>query len=309
LDFFRSWWDWCTESFGHMFLGVTAPILFIAAFAVLVVAKGGGGLPSPPRSEIAGVCLFATPGTGEACGTLAASFPLGSLTVNTATPVLSTPTPVPRTYTVQPGDSLSLICAAEVPELAVDTCIEEVVALSDLAGPDSIVAGQSLRLPGTAAPATGSARRTPTPAATAPDPAPQATEEAEPTPEEEPEAEAAPDGTEAGEPNGEGTPESEGVEAESTPQVEAEDEVEPTATAVGSLVPLLTPLEVAPDATLPPDFDDARLYVVEVGDSVLSICFGEVPDMPADECARLVVLLNDLGGPDEIYANQGLLLP
>ena len=307
MDPVRSWWDWCSESFGHMFLGVTAPILLIAALAVLITAgNGGSSFPQPPRSDVAGVCLDTGDSTPPpACQTPGPNAPANGLIIDTATPATPTPTPAPRTYTVQPGDTLFVICASEAPDLPLDTCVAEVVNLSDLGGPDEIVAGQTLLLPGSVPSPANSARlRTPTPA-----PAQQAIVESGPaTPDENDDAESV-TATEAA-PDPEPSPtDGAGSNPESTPVPEAGQEAE--APAPASLVPILSPLDVSPEATLPPDFDvsDAWLYVVQPGESILRICFEQVPDLPADECALLVVLLNDLGGPDEIYAHQGLLLP
>ncbi len=53
--------------------------------------------------------------------------------------------PAPKTYVVQPGDSLAAICAAEAP-LALD-CINAVVSLNGLTSPDQIAVGETLTLP------------------------------------------------------------------------------------------------------------------------------------------------------------------
>lgn len=303
MDLVRTWWEWCTESFGHMFLGVTAPILLIAAFVILVSA-GDGDLPMPPRTDIAGVCLHATPSAGDAaCAGSDAANASGALLIDTATPVPATPTPPPRNYTVQPGDALSVICAAEAPDMEVETCIAETVSLSELGGPDEIVAGQTIRLPGTATSgASDSPRPTPTPA-------PELTQEPDEESIQEPEEEAEPavEAPEAA--DGEGEPEE--VAVEDAPETDGDPEPGPETTPAASLVPMLQPLDVDPEAPLPEDYDidDAWLYVVQPGESILGICGEQVPDMPADECARYVVVLNELDGPDEIYAHQGLLLP
>ena len=57
------------------------------------------------------------------------------------------PTPVPATYTIQPGDSLSAICASNAPHLTTDSCILQVVQLNALVDPGQIAVGQTLLLP------------------------------------------------------------------------------------------------------------------------------------------------------------------
>jgi murein DD-endopeptidase MepM/ murein hydrolase activator NlpD len=64
--------------------------------------------------------------------------------------IAQTPTPEPPTYVVQPGDTLF-----EIAQRA-GTTVEELVALNQLADPDSLEVGQVLRLPSSvAAPAAG----------------------------------------------------------------------------------------------------------------------------------------------------------
>jgi hypothetical protein len=202
---------------------------------------------------------------------------------------------------VQAGDTLSLICSAEVPEMPVDTCVAAVVRLSGLGGPDEIVEGQTLRLPAsTAATPTTSTRpnggatatRTPQPPAAAP----AVVFEPEPAGDEDDVSEGTTeDSADASKPSAslvalgpDGLPPS------------------PTPTATATAVPTATPVP-----TLPPGFDreDATLYTVQPGDSLLTICAEQVPQYSVPDCVYLVVELNDLQGPDQVYAHQGILLP
>ena len=293
----QSWWDWCAESFGHMFLGVTAPLLLVLAFLVMFMARGNGGddssAPQPPRADVAGVCLNATPGSIGApdCETTGAPT---ALIVQTATPVPPTPTPAPRSYTVQAGDTLSLICATEAPAMSQDACVDAIVSLSNLGGPDAIAEGQTLRLPpaaSTPAPPTSSASTRRTPTATPPpvqeesaatpevvfEPEPTATQEPEPTPYAS-------------------------LVALGPADIARDDEAEPAAEVAE------TPEQATPTAE-EIETSEGTEYVVEDGDSLLGICVERVPDMPEDECIEFVVLLNALAGPDEITAGQVLILP
>jgi LysM repeat protein len=63
----------------------------------------------------------------------------------TATNEPPTPTPEPATYTVQAGDTLTLICNAQRPN--VPDCVEQIVTLNNLAGANQIAVGQDLQLP------------------------------------------------------------------------------------------------------------------------------------------------------------------
>jgi hypothetical protein len=74
-----------------------------------------------------------TPAAGETPGAEA-----------TATPEAAGPG---GTYTVVSGDSLFSICAAQVPGMDPNACVEQVVQLNQLPGPDAISVGQELTLP------------------------------------------------------------------------------------------------------------------------------------------------------------------
>jgi LysM domain-containing protein len=260
-----------------MFLGVTVPVLLLSVFGLLITANTGGSLPQPPRAEIGGGCPEATPQPGEtrACETPGTT---QGRVVATATPVPDKPTPAWRTYAVQAGDTLSVICANEVPDLSSDACIEEIVSLSELDGPNDLSVGQELRLPPLAS-------ASPSSAAPAPSRTPASRGAvAEETPATEDES--------AG---GSGA----AANASDAEEGGADDNAESEAS------------DAASDVSLPADFDvnDARLYVVQDGDSLLTICSGQVSGLTTEECMQIVVLLNDLEGTDEIFASQELLLP
>jgi micrococcal nuclease len=54
---------------------------------------------------------------------------------------------VPETYIIQAGDSLSAICATQVPDVPADSCILQIVQMNSLVDPGQIAAGQTLLLP------------------------------------------------------------------------------------------------------------------------------------------------------------------
>jgi hypothetical protein len=149
-------------------------------------------------------------------------------------------------------------------------------------------------------------RRTPTPAPTAEAPA-----EAEPTPNEQTDPDTEP--TPAAEPviGAVLTPVEQPAGEQQQAAVDANATPEESAVADGALVPLLGDLDLSPDDSTVPVYDlsEAHLYVVQPGESVLSICFEQYPTMPAQECVRLIVALNELSGSEEIYAHQGIMLP
>lgn len=290
-----------------MFAGVTAPILLISAFAVVIVASSSGddGLsPSPPRSDVAGVCVETTPDADGStdCGTPLAQ---SGLSVQTPTPVPPSPTPAPRTYTVRSGDTLSVICASQAADMAVDDCVAAIVELSDLGGPDQLAVGQVLNLPrangASSSPGTTSQRASAT--------ATQAPVVAETPAAQDPEAESTrqaslvaigpqvaedvaavpPEDDEASEP-AEVVAEEDTEDVEAVTEVEDETEDEPA-----------TDEEVAAS--------EGTEYAVDDGDSLIGICATQVTEMTEDECVEFVVLLNGLSGPDEIYSGQTLILP
>jgi nucleoid-associated protein YgaU len=287
-----------------MFVGVTAPLLLVLMLAVFLFAHGGDNdslTPEPPRSDIASACSGAN---SAGCPTSVSALAPTGVVVRTATPVPPTPTPGPRSYTVEAGDTLSLICAAEVAEMAIDACIAAVVRLSDLDGPDDIVEGQTLRLPpkagstptsSTRPASSATATRTPQPQAGAPDVV------FEPEPEDDDASD------EVNESSADAAEADESKPAASLVAL-GPDGQPPTPTATATATPSPTP---SPVPTLPPGFrrEDATLYTVKPGDNLLSICAEQVPQYSVPDCVYLVVQLNDLQAPDEVYAYQGLLLP
>jgi hypothetical protein len=135
----RNYWAWMSSgSLPRFAIGYAVPILVF----VLVVntIQGDGGLPDgygsvanlPTRSaEVAG----------------AASTP--EATTQAQNPPATTPTVTKSqlTYVVKSGDSLGAICSAQVPSMPIDACVEAIVELNRLGGPDKLSVGQSLSLP------------------------------------------------------------------------------------------------------------------------------------------------------------------
>ena len=77
----------------------------------------------------------------------------GEQAVGTATGVPGapafTPVPAPVLYTVQSGDSISVICQEMLPLLQLRECVSEIVRINELASANEIAVGQELILPGT----------------------------------------------------------------------------------------------------------------------------------------------------------------
>ena len=107
------------------------PVLVVLLLASLLSCENPSGEPTPrPTATLSsGSQAIASP-TTSADGS--------------PTPA-SMSTPAPTSYTVQSGDSLAAICAAELPEVA--DCISAIVVLNNLSAPDQITVGQVLQLP------------------------------------------------------------------------------------------------------------------------------------------------------------------
>jgi LysM repeat protein len=301
LNLVRAWWDWCSESLGHTFAGVTAPLLLLSGLFVIIFYATSGGdepLPQPPRSDVAGICVTATPGPAgtTVCGTD------GLTALGSPTPPPPTPTPAPKTYTVKSGDNLSRICASQVASMDSDACIAGIADLSGLSGPDEMIyEGQQLKLPPSSGSASASTNHatppTPTTAVQAPTQIPTATSEPEPTPSA---SLTAIDPTQA--PADDSSDET-AVEEETPEATEASDD---TADATEEAT-------AEPEDATPTDAEvaagEGREYTVESGDSLSSICATEVDDMSDGDCVEFVVLLNNLDGPDQIAAGDTILIP
>ena len=121
------------------FLLWSIPFWIAAALlaAYVLFGRGGDG-GQEPRLLFSQTTLPVTP-------TLAPPTPTTPPSPSPTTPPTATATPVPVTYTVQAGDSLTSICASELPQLP--DCVQAVVTLNKLAGPDVIAVGQVLQLP------------------------------------------------------------------------------------------------------------------------------------------------------------------
>ncbi len=276
MKFVHVWWDWCSESLGHTFAGVTAPLLLLSGlFVVIFYATGSSDepLPQPPRSDVAGICVTATPGPQglTVCGTAGAT---GALAAS-PTPIPPTATPAPKTYTVKSGDTLLRICANQVPSMGPDGCVDSIIQLTGLSGPDEMIyEGQQLTLPPNSGTPTATTHYTA---------APTSTPVVEPTATQEP-----------------------ATETESAPTPSASLVAIETATPADEAT-------AAPEDTTPTDEaianSQGKEYTVESGDSLSSICASEVADMTVDDCVAFVVLLNNMDGPDQIAAGDTILIP
>ena len=137
----------------YLLLSIPFWIAAVILGAFVLFGRGGGDGEPGPR------LVFAT----AEVTAVATQTPFPTATVQPPTP-MPTPTmpPEPVTHTVQSGESLTSICAAERPGLA--DCVEQVVALNGLAGADFIEVGQELELPPVDTPvAGGGAAPTPAP--------------------------------------------------------------------------------------------------------------------------------------------------
>jgi LysM repeat protein len=164
----RNYWAWMSSgSLPRFAIGYAVPIL---VFVLLVnTIQGDGGLPDG-YSSVAGLPTR----SAEVAGT--ASTP--ESTVQAQNPPAATPTVTKSqlTYVVKSGDSLGAICSAQVPSMAIDACVDAIVKLNKLGGPDQLSVGQSLSLPATggttsattlaASPGAASATETPRPSST-----------------------------------------------------------------------------------------------------------------------------------------------
>ncbi len=130
------YWGWATGGSGGRFaVAIGGPLLLIL-MAVAFILFGGGSVEGPGTGALATI----------PSGPTATQPPSAILPTATATPV-----PVPREYTVQPGDSLLAICIDMVPELPSDECVEKIVELNGLADAGQIGIDQVLMLPTNAA--------------------------------------------------------------------------------------------------------------------------------------------------------------
>ena len=127
------------------YLLASIPLWIVAVLlgAYLLFGRGGGGDGGPS------VVFSATQVLPTFTPTLAAptsTVPPAVVTEpSPTTPSEPSATPEPATYTVQAGDTLTLICNAERPN--VPDCVEQVVTLNALTAADQITVGQVLQLP------------------------------------------------------------------------------------------------------------------------------------------------------------------
>jgi len=115
----------------------------VALFLVLrppEKTSDNGVIRQVPTSTAA-VNATATPTPPVTRTTTATTTAAASASPGTSPTPATTPTPGPKTYVVQPGDTLSAIAAAN------DTTIDEIVALNPGLDPNSLDVGAEIRLP------------------------------------------------------------------------------------------------------------------------------------------------------------------
>jgi hypothetical protein len=113
------------------------------------LALACGGSSDSDNRPPAGATTTASPRAGAS--------PVAQAATSTAVP----PTATPAIHTVTSGESLGAICAARLPGMNVNACIEAIVELNKLTSANEIAVGQALSLPTpepTATPPQGSAQ-------------------------------------------------------------------------------------------------------------------------------------------------------
>jgi LysM repeat protein len=144
----RAYWRWMSNgSLGRFAIGYGAPIALVILAVNLL--SGDGGIPSDLNAATQG----GTPGiTAQVAGANATPRPGQSTTPQAGTTTAASPTPAKSvlTYVVKSGDTLGAICSAQVPSMAVNSCVTAIVELNKLSGPDQLSVGQALSLPAAA---------------------------------------------------------------------------------------------------------------------------------------------------------------
>jgi hypothetical protein len=130
--------------------------LVLAGMLLPVLVFACGGSSDSDNRPPAGASTTASPRAGAS--------PVAQAATSTVVP----PTATPAIHTVTSGESLGAICAARLPGLSVNACVEAIVEINNLSGANEIGVGQTLSLPTpvpTATPPEGSAQaNVPTPA-------------------------------------------------------------------------------------------------------------------------------------------------
>jgi LysM repeat protein len=133
-----------------LFRGSLLALLIGTILAVWLLIQPPGGESNAPQT---GTIITPTPEASvETTPGLDATLIPGGSPVVVGTPDAGT-TPGPTTsggtgtYTVEPGDTLSSICAAVAPALDADECVDEIVATNNLADASTINVGQELVVP------------------------------------------------------------------------------------------------------------------------------------------------------------------
>ncbi|HEU0072400.1 MAG TPA: LysM domain-containing protein [Dehalococcoidia bacterium] len=133
-----------------LFRGSLLALLIGTILAVWLLIQPPGGESNAPQT---GTIITPTPEASvEATPGLDATLIPGGSPVAGGTPAPGT-SPGPTTsggtgtYIVEPGDTLSSICAAVAPSLDAEECVDEIVATNDLADASTISVGQELVVP------------------------------------------------------------------------------------------------------------------------------------------------------------------
>jgi LysM repeat protein len=162
----RSYWAWMSSgSLPRFAIGYAVPIIVFVLVANTI--QGDGGLPAG-YSSVANLPTR----SAEVAGT--ASTPEGTALAQNP-PATTTVTKSQLTYVVKSGDSLGAICSAQVPSMPIDACVEAIVELNKLGGPDKLSVGQTLSLPAAGGTTSATTLPAPTGAASAETPRPSST--------------------------------------------------------------------------------------------------------------------------------------
>lgn len=130
-------------------VGLAAGGILSVLLLVLVVLPGDGNPSSASVRPTATSQGQTATGTNSLVATPTITPPPTIAPTNTPAAPTATPTPTPPpeppTYTIQPGDNLSAICASEAPD--VPDCLDAIIELNGLDSPDDIQAGETILIP------------------------------------------------------------------------------------------------------------------------------------------------------------------
>jgi len=136
----KSYWAWTSRGpKWHWAAGIGGPLL---ALLIVVTALAGEDEPATDRA-VQTPSTQTTSGVTGSTATATTQAQPGSAGAPGDAPTVAA-TQEPAAYVVQPGDSLSAICAAEAPTLPVDDCIQQVVQLNGLADASQVLLPEPL---------------------------------------------------------------------------------------------------------------------------------------------------------------------